>query len=74
VTASPGLVYEGSAGGKMWVFDGVTGKVVWTYDAIRDFDGVNGLPGEAISGGGGAAVADGRQYVADRVLDGAVPE
>ncbi|GAA3438755.1 PQQ-binding-like beta-propeller repeat protein [Kutzneria kofuensis] len=65
VTTSPGLVYEGSADGKMRVFDSNTGKVLWTYDTIRDFDGVNGLPGHggAISGGGGAVVADGMVYV-----------
>ena len=65
VTTSPGLVYEGSADGKMRVFDSNTGKVLWTYDTVRNFDGVNGLPGfgGAISGGGGAVVADGMVYV-----------
>lgn len=65
VTTSPGVVYEGSADGKMRVFDSRTGKVLWTYDTVRDFDGVNGMPGRggAISGGGGAIVANGMVYV-----------
>ncbi|MEV0679045.1 PQQ-binding-like beta-propeller repeat protein [Actinosynnema sp. NPDC050436] len=65
VTTSPGLVYEGSVDGKMRIYDSTTGKVRWEYDTIRDFQGVNGLTGRgsAISGNGGAVVADGMLYV-----------
>ena len=40
--------------------------MLWTYDTIRDFTGVNGLPGRGgtiSGGGGGAVVADGMVYV-----------
>ncbi|WP_308258357.1 outer membrane protein assembly factor BamB family protein [Saccharothrix obliqua] len=65
VSSSPGLVYEGSVDGKMRVYDSNTGKIRWEFDTIRDFTGVNGLTGRgsAISGNGGAVVADGMLYV-----------
>lgn len=65
VTTSPGLVYEGSTDGKFRVFSSSTGRVLWTYDTIRDFAGVNGLPGRgsALSGNGGAVVSNGMVYV-----------
>jgi polyvinyl alcohol dehydrogenase (cytochrome) len=65
VTTSPGLVYEGSADGKMRVFSADRGNVLWEFDTVQDFDGVNGLPGRgrAVSGNGGAVVVDGMLYV-----------
>ncbi|MCP2257790.1 polyvinyl alcohol dehydrogenase (cytochrome) [Streptoalloteichus tenebrarius] len=65
VTTSPGVVYEGSADGKMRAYSAENGRVLWEFDTIRDFQGVNGLPGhgQGISGGGGAVVADGVLYV-----------
>jgi polyvinyl alcohol dehydrogenase (cytochrome) len=65
VSSSPGLVYEGSADGKMRVFSAATGAVLWQYDTTADVDGVNGLPGRgtAVSGNGGAVVANGMLYV-----------
>ncbi|WP_406112232.1 PQQ-binding-like beta-propeller repeat protein [Kitasatospora purpeofusca] len=65
VTATRGLVYEGGADGKMRVFSATTGAVLWQYDVVRDFTTVNGVPGHgtALSGGGGAVVADGMLYV-----------
>lgn len=65
VTSSPGLVYEGSTDGKMRVYSSRTGAVLWEYDTIRDFTGVNGLPGRggSIAGNGGAVVANGTLYV-----------
>ncbi|MPZ81108.1 MAG: PQQ-binding-like beta-propeller repeat protein [Actinophytocola sp.] len=64
-TGSPGLIYEGSADGKFRIFSSRTGEVLYTFDAIRDFQGVNGVPGRgsALSGNGGAIVADGMVYV-----------
>lgn len=65
VTSSPGLVYEGSADGKMYVFSAATGALLWQYDTVREFNGVNGAAGhgESISGIGGAVVADGMMYI-----------
>lgn len=66
VSTSPGLVYEGSNDGKLRAYSAKTGRVLWTFDTVRDFAGVNGLPGRgsAISGGGGGAVvSNGMVYV-----------
>ncbi|MEU4449041.1 PQQ-binding-like beta-propeller repeat protein [Actinosynnema sp. NPDC050801] len=66
VTSSPGLVYEGSNDGKLRAYAARDGRVLWTFDTLRDFTGVNGLPGRggAISGsGGGAVVSGGMVYV-----------
>jgi polyvinyl alcohol dehydrogenase (cytochrome) len=66
VTTSPGLVFEGSNDGKLRAYSATTGRVLWTYDTIRDFTGVNGLPGRGGSisgGGGGAVVSNGMVYV-----------
>lgn len=65
VSSTHGLVYEGSNDGKMRIYDARDGKVLWTFDTIRDFAGVNGLTGfgSAISGNGGAVIADGMLYV-----------
>jgi polyvinyl alcohol dehydrogenase (cytochrome) len=64
VTTSPGLVYLGSMDGKFRVYSSRTGDVLWEYDTVRDFAAVNGAGrGSAISGNGGAVVADGMVYV-----------
>jgi polyvinyl alcohol dehydrogenase (cytochrome) len=65
VSATPGLVYEGSSDGKIRVFAARNGALLWEFDAIRDFAGVNGLPGRGsgISGNGGAVIVDGMLYV-----------
>ncbi|SHF11682.1 outer membrane protein assembly factor BamB family protein [Streptoalloteichus hindustanus] len=65
VSTSPGLVYEGSADGKMRAYSAENGKVLWEFDTIREFQGVNGLTGhgQGISGAGGAVIADGVLYV-----------
>ncbi|MGH3620765.1 MAG: PQQ-binding-like beta-propeller repeat protein [Sciscionella sp.] len=65
VSSSPGVVYEGSTDGKMRAYSARTGRVLWTYDTIRDYQGVNGLPGRGsqLSGGGGAVVSHGMLYV-----------
>ena len=65
VTASPGLVYEGSTDGKMRVYSSATGAVLWQYDTVREFTGVNGLvgTGSSLSGNGGAVVSNGMMFV-----------
>jgi polyvinyl alcohol dehydrogenase (cytochrome) len=64
VTTSPGLVYLGSMDGKFRVYSSRTGRVLWEYDTVRDFAAVNGPGrGSAVSGNGGAVVADGMVYV-----------
>lgn len=65
VTASPGLVYEGSTDGKMRVYSSATGAVLWQYDTVRNFNGVNGLvgTGSSVSGNGGAVVSNGMLFV-----------
>lgn len=65
VSGSPGLIYEGSADGKFRIFSSRTGEQLFEFDAIRDFQGVNGVPGRgsALSGNGGAVIANGMVYV-----------
>jgi len=65
VTATPGLVYEGSMDGKMRIYRAEDGEVLWQYDTVREFTGVNHMtgPGGAIAGHGGAVVAHGMLYV-----------
>ncbi|OLF17393.1 hypothetical protein BU204_12155 [Actinophytocola xanthii] len=64
-SGTPGLIYEGSGDGKFRIFSSSTGEVLFTFDAIRDFAGVNGVPGRgsALSGNGGAVIANGMVYV-----------
>lgn len=40
-----GAVVQGSVDGILRVFDAATGKTLWSYDTIRNFDTVNGVPG-----------------------------
>ena len=65
VSATPGLVYEGSMDGKMRIYRAEDGQILWQYDTVREFTGVNHLtgPGGAIGGHGGAVVAHGMLYV-----------
>ncbi len=65
VSVTPGLVYAGSSDGKIRILSARTGRIVWTFDAVRDYQGVNGLPGQGtgISGNGGAVISDGMLYV-----------
>ncbi|MFL6076896.1 MAG: PQQ-binding-like beta-propeller repeat protein [Mycobacteriales bacterium] len=65
VSSTPGLVYEGNADGKMRIYSARTGDTLWQYDAVRDYDGVNGVPGHgsALSGNGGAVISHGMLYV-----------
>ncbi len=65
VTATPGLVYEGSMDGKLRIYRADDGAILWQYDTVREFTGVNHVtgPGGAIAGHGGAVVAHGMVYV-----------
>ncbi|HEX4831686.1 MAG TPA: PQQ-binding-like beta-propeller repeat protein [Trebonia sp.] len=65
VTSVPGLVFEGNADGKLYAFSSSTGQIAWQYDTVREFQGVNGVPGfgESLSGIGGVVVANGMLYV-----------
>ncbi|MEV6301892.1 PQQ-binding-like beta-propeller repeat protein [Actinoplanes sp. NPDC051861] len=65
VTTSPGVVFEGGNDGKFRAYSARTGAVLWQFDTIREFAGVNGLTGygSALSGNGGAVVANGMVYV-----------
>jgi polyvinyl alcohol dehydrogenase (cytochrome) len=65
VSTSPGLVYEGSADGKMRVFSAADGHQLWQYDTVRQYTGVNGLTGSggSIAGNSGAVVSHGMLYV-----------
>jgi polyvinyl alcohol dehydrogenase (cytochrome) len=65
VTATPGLVYEGSMDGKMRIYRAENGEILWQYDTVREFTGVNHATGSggAIAGHGGAVVAHGMLYV-----------
>ncbi|MCA1654895.1 MAG: PQQ-binding-like beta-propeller repeat protein [Pseudonocardiaceae bacterium] len=64
-SGTPGLLYEGSMDGKFRIFSARDGAKLWEFDAVRDFQGVNGVPGRgsAISGNGGAVIVDGMVYV-----------
>lgn len=64
-SGSPGLIYEGSADGKFRIFSSRSGRELFEFDAVRDFQGVNGVPGRgsALSGNGGAVIANGMVYV-----------
>ncbi|WP_430781852.1 PQQ-binding-like beta-propeller repeat protein [Actinoplanes sp. G11-F43] len=65
VSSSPGVVFEGSNDGKFRAYSARTGAVLWQFDTLRDFQGVNGLTGtgSAVSGSGGAVIADGMVYI-----------
>ncbi|GAB3433938.1 PQQ-binding-like beta-propeller repeat protein [Actinophytocola sediminis] len=64
-SGTPGLIYEGSGDGKFRVFSSKTGEILFSYDAVRDYQGVNGVPGRgsALSGNGGAVIVNGMVYV-----------
>jgi len=57
-------VISGGFDGILRVFDRTSGKIVWTYDSVRQYQGVNGIPGEGGSFGmGGAILADDMLYI-----------
>lgn len=64
VTAIPGVVFAGSMDGGIRAHDSASGALIWEYDTNREFDTVNGIPGNggAIDGPG-PAIADGMLFV-----------
>lgn len=65
VSSTNGLVYEGSADGKMRIYRSSDGSITWQYDTVRQFTGVNGDTGSggSISGNGGSVVSRGMLFV-----------
>jgi polyvinyl alcohol dehydrogenase (cytochrome) len=64
VTAIPGAVIAGSMDGGIRAHAAATGELLWEYDTNRNFETVNGVPGNGgAMDGPGAAVADGMLFV-----------
>ena len=64
LTAVPGVVFSGSLDGHLRGFASETGQVVWDFNTVRDFQTVNGVPGNGGSlDGPGAVVANGMLFV-----------
>jgi outer membrane protein assembly factor BamB len=63
-TATPDVVFVGSADGTLYALSPVDGATLWNYNTNRSFDAVNKVPtkGGSISSGG-AVVVDGRVFV-----------
>lgn len=58
------VVISGGFDGVLRIFDRVSGNIVWTYDSVRQYQGVNGMPGEGGSFGmGGAVLGDDILYI-----------
>jgi polyvinyl alcohol dehydrogenase (cytochrome) len=45
ITVIPGVVFSGSADGRLRAYSTSDGKVIWNFDTVRDFETVNGVPG-----------------------------
>ena len=59
-TVIDGAVLQGSLDGKLYAFDAKSGSVLWTYDALKSFDGWNGIKAKGGSiDGPGITVANG---------------
>ena len=64
VSATPGLVFEGSRDGKFRVFGAAGGQILYTFDTVQSYSGVNGVKGQGGSiGHGGVVVSHGMVYV-----------
>ena len=64
VSATPGLVFEGSRDGKFRVFSAAGGQILYTYDTVQSYTGVNGVKGKGGSiGHGGVVISHGMVYV-----------
>jgi polyvinyl alcohol dehydrogenase (cytochrome) len=64
VTTIPGVVFSGSVDGHMRAYAAEDGKVLWDFDTARDFETVNGAPGNGGSiDGPGPVVVNGMMYV-----------
>jgi polyvinyl alcohol dehydrogenase (cytochrome) len=64
VTAIPGVVFSGSKDGVLRAFSSANGRILWQYDTNREFQTINGVPGNGASmSGPGPAIAGGMIYV-----------
>jgi polyvinyl alcohol dehydrogenase (cytochrome) len=63
-TAIPGVVFQGSADGRLFAVSAADGKQLWEFNTAQDFATVNKVParGGAIATAG-AVVVDGMVYV-----------
>ncbi|RDI68342.1 outer membrane protein assembly factor BamB family protein [Nocardia pseudobrasiliensis] len=63
VSATPGLVWEGSVDGHIRAFSADTGAIVWDFNTLRPYLGANLIPGTGGSlNGNGAVIANGMLY------------
>jgi polyvinyl alcohol dehydrogenase (cytochrome) len=64
VSAMPGVVFSGAVDGHVRAFSAVDGRMIWDFDTVREYVGVNGVPGRGGSiDGAGPVIADGMVYV-----------
>jgi polyvinyl alcohol dehydrogenase (cytochrome) len=64
VTAIPGVVFSGSEDGHLRAYSAEEGRVLWDFDTVRDYQTVNGVPGNGGSlSGPGAVVVGGMLFV-----------
>jgi polyvinyl alcohol dehydrogenase (cytochrome) len=64
VTAIPGVVFSGSNDGALRAYSSTDGSILWEYDTNREFQTINGVPGNGASmSGPGPAIAGGMIYV-----------
>jgi polyvinyl alcohol dehydrogenase (cytochrome) len=63
-TSSPGLVYQGSADGRLRIYNSRTGSKLWEYDTVRAYTGINGVAGQGGSiNGSGVTLSEKMLYV-----------
>jgi polyvinyl alcohol dehydrogenase (cytochrome) len=64
VTSIPGIVFSGSLDGHLRAYSAEEGKVLWDFDTVREYQTVNGIPGNGGSlGGPGPVVVGGMIFV-----------
>jgi polyvinyl alcohol dehydrogenase (cytochrome) len=64
VSAIPGVAFAGSLDGYIRAYAADSGKVIWDFDTVRQYETVNGVPGQGGSlDGPGPIIGDGMLYV-----------
>ena len=64
VSVMPGVVFSGSNDGGIRAYSTSDGSIIWEYDTNREFETVNGIPGQGASIlGPGPAIAGGMVFV-----------
>jgi polyvinyl alcohol dehydrogenase (cytochrome) len=64
VTAIPGVVFSGGLDGHLRAYSTETGRIIWDVDTEREYQTVNGVPGNGGSlDGPGAVIVGGMLYV-----------